>query len=134
MNINIRWLNTNSRYSEFVKFCIVGALCTAVDAAIFYIAIQLTSYMIALCSGYLLSLFLNYFLTVYWTFKTTANKKNAIGIISAHIFNLFVVRMGLMSFFIKTLCMSERMAYIPTLIISVVTNFIIIKFIITKIK
>jgi len=119
---------------EFIRFCIVGVICTALDSAVFYTVRIFAPYQVALVSGYLLSLIANYFLTIYWTFQSKPNKKNAVGIIVAHLFNLFVVRMGLMYLFVDIMDISDKIAYVPTLLISVVTNFIIIKFIVNKLK
>lgn len=121
-----------SRYAPFLRFCIVGAICTALDAAIFYLMRHLVPYQIALVTGYVLSLIINYFLTVYWTFKSRPTVKNTIGIVAAHLFNLFVVRMGLMHIFVNHIGLSDSVAYLPTLVISVITNFVIIKFVVEK--
>lgn len=122
------------RYGEFIRFCVVGAVCTGIDACIFYVVRTFASYQIALVSGYILSLVINYFLTIYWTFKSKPNPKNAVGVVAAHIFNLFVVRMGLMYIFVNGFSVNDRLAYIPTLAISVITNFIIVKLVINKLK
>ena len=122
----------DSRYASFLRFCIVGAVCTALDAAIFYLMRSYVPYRIALVTGYVLSLVVNYFLTVYWTFKSSPTVRNAIGIVAAHLFNLFIVRMGLMYLFVDLIGMSDSIAYLPTLVISVVTNFVIVKFVVEK--
>ena len=119
---------------EFVRFCIVGAVCTGLDAAVFYAVRLFAPYQMALITGYLLSLFANYFLTIYWTFQSKPNAQNAIGIVLAHLFNLFIVRMSLMYLFVDMMGVNDRIAYVPTLAISVITNFIIIKLIINKLK
>lgn len=132
--IDMRFDLKYNRYGEFIRFCIVGVICTGIDAAIFYAVRSFAPYPIALVSGYVLSLIVNYFLTIYWTFRSKPNAKNAIGVVAAHMFNLFVVRMGLMYVFVDILAINDRIAYIPTLMISVVTNFIIVKFVINKLK
>ena len=119
---------------QFTRFAIVGAVCTGIDAALFYFFRTLTSYQVSLVCSYILSLTVNYFLTVYWTFGTSSSIRNLIGIVSAHLFNLFVVRMGLMYLFADILSIDDRIAYIPTLAISVVTNFLIIKIIINRLR
>lgn len=120
------------KYRELIRFCIVGAFCTGIDAMIFYIVRLFAPYSVALISGYLLSLIINYILTVLWTFKSKPNKQNAIGIFAAHLFNLFVVRMGLMWLFVEVLNLEDKIAYVPTLLISVISNFVIIKYIISR--
>ena len=42
-------------------------------------------------------------------------------------FNLFVVRMGLMWLFVEAFGLDDSVAYIPMAIISAVTNFIVIR-------
>lgn len=123
---------TNKSFQEFVRFCIVGGICTVLDASIFYVVRLFAPYQVALASGYCLSLIVNYFLTIYWTFKKKASAKNALGVVGAHLFNLFVVRMGLMFLFVDCLGMDDKVAYVPTLLISMVTNFIVVKFVVNK--
>lgn len=122
------------KYSEFIRFCMVGALCTGIDAVIFYTVRSFATYPIALVSGYMLSLIANYFLTIYWTFKSKPNTKNAIGVVSSHLFNLFVVRMGLMFIFVDLMMINDRISYVPTLAISIITNFFIVKMVVCKLK
>lgn len=117
---------------QFIRFCLVGGMCTGIDAIIFYAVRIIASYPVALTSGYLISLVANYFLTVFWTFHSKPNTRNAIGVVAAHLFNLFVVRMGLMYVFVNMINISDCVAYIPTLIISVITNFLIIKYLVMK--
>lgn len=115
---------------QFLRFCVVGGICTLLDATIYYVVLCFASRTIAMTMGYCVSLLLNYYLTVYWTFRTKSTAKNAIGIVLAHLFNLFIVRMGLMYIWCTLFFCDERIAYIPTLAISVVINFLIIKLII----
>ena len=117
---------------QFVRFCIVGGTCALIDAAIFYIVRLFAPYQVALISGYLISLSVNYFLTIYWTFRTTPSVHNLVGVIGAHMFNLFVVRMGLMWLFVEVFDMDDSVAYIPMSIISAVTNFLIIRTVVRK--
>lgn len=122
----------SEKYRELIRFCIVGAFCTGIDAIIFYIVRLFAPYSVAIVSGYLLSLIINYILTVLWTFKSKPNKQNAIGIFAAHLFNLFVVRMGLMWLFVEVSNIEDKIAYVPTLLISVISNFVIIKHVISR--
>lgn len=122
----------DTKYQEFIRFCIVGAISTILDTALFYLFHLVLPYQISLLGGYIISLFANYILTIRWTFRTKYTKKNTYGIILAHLFNLFFVRMGLMYVFTSFAMMSEDIAFLPTLIISVITNFFIIRFIIHK--
>ena len=98
-----------------------------IDAAIFYVVRLFAPYQVALISGYLISLCVNYLLTVYWTFRTQSSVRNLVGIVGAHMFNLFVVRMGLMLLFVELMGLSDSIAYLPMAVISAVTNYLIIR-------
>lgn len=122
------------QFREFFRFCIVGLICTIIDASIYYLTRIFLPYLAALTCGYCLSLILNYFLTIYWTFEQKANPQNAVGVIGAHLFNLFVVRFSLMYLFVSILGFSDKIAYLPTFAISMITNFLIIRFFVTKVN
>lgn len=111
---------------QFVRFCIVGGTCAMIDAAVFYVVRLFAPYQVALVSGYLISLCVNYLLTVYWTFKTGSSVVNLLGIVGAHMFNLFVVRMGLMWLFVEVMGLKDSIAYLPMAVISAVTNYLVI--------
>ena len=123
----LKELLSKKETQQFIRFCIVGGTCAVIDAAIFYVVRLFAPYQVALVSGYLISLCVNYFLTVYWTFKTKPAAFNFVGIIGAHMFNLFVVRMGLMLLFVELLGLIDSIAYIPMAVISAVTNYLVIR-------
>lgn len=112
---------------QFVRFCIVGGTCAIIDAAIFYVVRMFAPYQVALVSGYLISLCVNYLLTVYWTFKTSSSVRNLVGVVGAHMFNLFIMRMGMMTLFVEGLHMNDKIAYIPMTVISAITNYIVVR-------
>ena len=118
---------THKETGQFIRFCIVGGTCAMIDAAIFYVVRLFAPYQVALVSGYLISLCVNYLLTVYWTFRTESSVRNLVGIVGAHMFNLFVVRMGLMLLFVEILGLKDSIAYIPMAVISAVTNYLVIR-------
>lgn len=120
--------------SEFFKFCAVGTICTAIDTSIFYIVRQFAPYQVAMTTGYCLSLIVNYMLNIRWTFKKKPSVANAVAIITAHLINLFIVRMGLMWIFVNIIGLDDKIAYLPTLAISIVINFLMIKFAVNKVK
>lgn len=117
---------------QFIRFCIVGAFATLLDAALFYMFRQWMSYQASMVLSYIICLLLNMVLTLRWTFRRKFSLRNVMGVMWAHLFNLFVVRYKLMELFVVTLKMSDRLAYLPTLGISVVVNFLIIRAIVHK--
>ena len=117
---------------QFIRFCIVGAFATLLDAALFYMFRQWMSYQASMVLSYTICLLLNMVLTLRWTFRRKFSLRNVMGVMWAQLFNLFVVRYKLMELFVVTLKMSDRLAYLPTLGISVVVNFLIIRAIVHK--
>lgn len=81
-----------------------------------------------------MGLVVNYFLTMYWTFKKEPSTQSAIAVITAHLINLFVVRMGSMYVLVDTMGLNDKLAYIPTLLISVIVNYIMVKIAVTITK
>ena len=71
---------------------------------------------------------------IYWTFQTKPAALNFVGIIGAHMFNLFIVRMGLMLLFVEVLDLKDSIAYIPMAIISAVTNYLVIRWVVKVAK
>lgn len=123
-----RNLSKYQSVKELVRFCIVGVFCTLLDGGIFYLVRLVAPYLVALVCGYLLSLCMNYYLTVKWTFRVKASTGNAVGVVMAHLFNLFVVRFSLMWLLVEVMGLSDSLAYVPTLAVSVVVNFILVRF------
>lgn len=112
---------------EFVRFCVVGVVCTAIDAAVFYAVRRVAPYQAALVCGYLLSLVVNCFLTLRWTFACAPSVRRVAGIVGAHLVNLFVVRMGLMALAVGVCRLNDGVAYLPVVGISVVVNFVLVR-------
>ena len=127
MNEKIKKVLKHQETLQFVRFCIVGGICAVIDAAAYYVVLSFALYQFALVFGYLTSLCFNYFLTIYWTFHTKPAPLNFVGIIGAHMFNLFVVRMGLMTFFVEIMRLKDTVAYIPMAAISAFTNYLVIR-------
>ncbi|MBO7069159.1 MAG: GtrA family protein [Bacteroidaceae bacterium] len=112
---------------QFIRFCVVGGICAIIDAVVYYVVDLFTPYQVALISGYLISFCINYFLTINWTFKTVPSVRNFEGFVGAHMFNLFVVRMGLMWLFVEKIGMDDTIAYIPMAFISAISNFLVVR-------
>ena len=132
MYMTIKSLKNNVHFMEFIRFCTVGVLCTVIDASLFYLIKLAFCYQMALSIAYIISLIINYYLTTFWTFKVKPSKKNFIGIVSVHLFNLFVVRMGLMWLFVSYYRLSENLAYLPTLVLSVMVTFVLIRMVVRR--
>lgn len=127
---SIKELFSHKETQQFVRFCIVGATCFLIDAVVYHVVLKFAPYLIALVSGYIISLCFNYFLTVYWTFQTQSSVLNLVGIVGAHMFNLFIVRTGLMLLFVEGIGLTAGIAYWPMAVISAVTNYLVIRMVV----
>ena len=120
---------TIKQNKQFIRFCIVGGICTLLDASIYYLFCNSLGYTKSIIMGYLISLCLNYILTTYWTFSSKPTLLNAIGVIVVHLINCFIVRLGLMHLFIDVFDFNNSIAYIPTIIISILFSCCAIRFV-----
>jgi len=119
---------------QFIRFCLVGVFATAADAGFFYLFRQWLPYQVSMIISYTISLCLNTVFTLLWTFDTCISIRNIVCVVGAHLFNLFIVRFGLMALFVNVFGLNDRLAFIPTLGISILTNYFIIKAVINKTK
>jgi putative flippase GtrA len=126
--------NSSSQYAEFFRFCCVGGICTIIDWAVFSLVCFVLPYQVGVVIGFGVSFCVNYWLTALWTFKKAPTKRNFAGLITAHLINLFVVRMGVLTLLVEVAMFPERVAYIPTLIISAITSFIMVRFVFTIVR
>ena len=127
MKDKITFLLYNDRIRQFIRFCVVGVIATVVDATLFYLLRQWLPYQMSMMISYAICLCLNMVLTLLWTFNSVINIQNAISIIAAHLFNLFMVRFGLMALFVNVFLINDKLAFLPTLCISTLSNFFVIK-------
>ena len=119
---------------QFIRFCIVGGIATLLDACLYLLFVNWMSYQASMVLSYTLCLCLNMLVTLRWTFRTRITLRGAAAVVFAHVFNLFVVRYKLMVLFVVTMHINERIAYFPTLGISVIVNYYIIKTILNNLK
>ena len=118
----------NNREKEVFKFCIVGGSSALIDLIIYNIFLLFSPYQVSVVFGFAISWLYNYYLSSHWTFKEKPTAFNFVGMLLAHLFNLFVVRMGVMYFFVDILDINPRIAYIPTLIIAAITSYFLVRF------
>lgn len=128
----IREILKDAKLQEFIRFCIVGVICTLIDAAVFYSLHVIYGYRFALICGFIMSVSVNYILNIKWSFKKKVTLKNAVGVMSAHCFNIFVVRMLLMWIMVEITNLTDGIAFVPTLGVSMIINFFVIRYIVNE--
>lgn len=126
----------NEKLHEFVRFCIVGMIASAIQYLVYYL-LQLIDggqlwLSIAYTIGYVVSLVCNFFMTTYFTFRSKVSVGKTAGFGFSHIIN-YTLHMVLLNLFLS-LGIHRLIAPILVLMIVVPTNFTILHFVYHKKK
>lgn len=113
--------------NEFIRFGIVGGLCTALHYGIYYLLQLYINVNIAYTLGYVLSFMANFYLTSYFTFGTTPSWKKLIGMGGAHAVN-YALHILLLNLFLR-IGISQEWAPIPVFAIAIPVNFLLVRFV-----
>ena len=113
--------------NEFIRFGIVGGLCTALHYGIYYLFQLYINVNIAYTLGYVLSFMANFYLTSYFTFGTTPSWKKLIGMGGAHAVN-YALHILLLNLFLR-IGISQEWAPIPVFAIAIPVNFLLVRFV-----
>ena len=119
-----------AKLAEFVRFGITGILSTAITYGLYYLLILWLNPSVSFSLGYFMAFVVNYIMTVNFTFKVKASKKNAIGFVISNIIN-YGFSIAILNGFLW-LGMTERMAPIPTMLLAAVFNFFIVRFVMKR--
>jgi putative flippase GtrA len=113
--------------NEFIRFGIVGGLCTVLHYGIYYLLQLYINVNIAYTLGYVLSFMANFYLTSYFTFGTTPSWKKLIGMGGAHTVN-YALHILLLNLFLR-IGISQEWAPIPVFAIAIPVNFLLVRFV-----
>jgi putative flippase GtrA len=113
--------------NEFIRFGIVGGLCTVLHYGIYYLLQLYINVNIAYTLGYVLSFMANFYLTSYFTFGTTPSWKKLIGMGGAHAVN-YALHILLLNLFLR-IGISQEWAPIPVFAIAIPVNFLLVRFV-----
>lgn len=112
---------------EFIRFGIVGGLCTALHYGIYYLLQSSINVNIAYTMGYVLSFIANFYLTSYFTFRTSPSWKKLFGMGGAHAVN-YALHIVLLNLFLY-IGISKEWAPIPVFAIAIPVNFLLVRFV-----
>lgn len=125
--INDFWQENSEKILEIVRFGITGVVSTLVTYAVYYICLLWLNPTLSFSVGYIVAMIVNYILTISFTFKVKASKKNAAGFVISNIIN-YVLCTLFLNFFIW-MGIKERIAPIPMYMICIPLNFLIVRFV-----
>lgn len=120
-------MRTKNVINEFIRFGIVGVLCTLFHYGIYYLLQFYINVNIAYTLGYILSFIANFFLTSLFTFRSSPAWNKLLGMIIAHAVN-YTLHIILLNVFIW-LGVAKEYAPIPVFSIAIPMNFIFVRFV-----
>lgn len=112
---------------EFVRFGIVGGVCTALHYGIYFLLQMAINVNMAYTVGYILSFVVNFYLTSYFTFGSAPSWKKLFGMAGAHGVN-YLLHMALLNLFLW-IGIGPKWAPLPVFAIAIPVNFILVKFV-----
>lgn len=120
-------INGNNRFSEIVRFGLVGGISTVLQYG-FYVIFVNAVHVKAVPSSmisYALSFIVNFFLSSYFTFHTRPNAKKGLGFTLSHLLNMGL-QTGLVAIFKGIV--GPTLALLPALAICIPVNYCMVRF------
>lgn len=128
MDIKKDLIKGDSRYAEIFRFALVGGLATVLQYGIYVVfvnAVKVPAVPSTMIS-YAISFIANFFLSSYFTFKSSPNAKRGLGFTLSHLVNMGL-QTGLVAIF-KGL-VGPTLALLPAMAICFPVNFFLVKFV-----
>lgn len=110
---------------EFARYCTVGVIATGIHYGVYYLLQVYMNVNVAYTMGYLTSFVCNFFMTSYFTFRSSPSTKKALGFGGSHLVN-YLLHMGLFNLFLY-LHVSKELAPLLVLALVVPTNFLLLR-------
>ena len=124
-------INSNSCFSEIIRFGLVGALATVLQYGFYVVFVHVVGVKAVPSSmiSYALSFIVNFFLSSYFTFHTRPNAKKGLGFTLSHLFNMGL-QTGLVAIFQQIVGMT--LALLPAMAICIPVNYLLVRFAFTS--
>lgn len=123
-------LRNNDNMQQFVRFCLMWVLATALYTGLVWLLGRWMSYQGSVVVSYTICLCLITPATILWSFRTRINIRNVAGVVWTYLLNIFVVKYKTMVLFAGVLHLSRYAASLLTIVICMLTSYFIIKTII----
>lgn len=112
---------------EFVRFGVVGGVCTALHYGLYYLLQLYINVNIAYSAGYVLSFIVNFYLTSWFTFGTSPSWEKLVGMAGAHGVN-YLLHILLLNLFLWV-GIPQEWAPLPVFAVAIPVNFILVRFV-----
>ena len=128
--MEIKILKYRFDLGEIVRFGVVGVIATAIHYGVYLLLNIYINANIAYTLGYIVSFFVNFVLSNYFTFHTKPSVKKGFGFAFSHLVNygLHIVFLNIFLY----LGMSETWAPIPVYMLVIPINFVLVRFFLKK--
>jgi len=127
---NIKDLLSKLLSSSFIRFCIVGVIATAINYGVYWLMLKILKPTPSFTIAYIVSFCFNFFLTAKFTFKKEATAKKGVGFALSHLVN-WGIQTGALNLFLY-LGLKEQIAAIPVYCICVPINYLLVRFVFSK--
>ncbi len=112
---------------KFIKFCIVGAVNTLVSLCVYYILIYVgLGYQVSNLIGFIVGVSNSYYFNSKWVFKSKDSKSAITKFFIVNILT-WILSALLLLLWINTFAISDKIAPLINLFITVPLNYILIK-------
>lgn len=125
------------KIKEFIRFCLVGGLATILHYGIYLLLLKAIKIDVvwwtnlAYTFGYVISWFVNLYLTAHFTFKKDVTLKRSVGFAFSHFVN-YLLHMLLLNLYLKW-GIGKEFAPIFVYLVAVPVNFLLVRFVFKKI-
>ena len=122
-----RLINSDSRLSEILRFCIVGGIATCIQYGVYVVfvdAVGVKAVPSTLIS-YAVSFVFNYILSTYFTFHKKPTTQNMVGFICSHAINMGM-QTGIVAIFKGIV--GNTLALLPALAICIPLNYLMVRY------
>lgn len=112
---------------EFIRFAIVGVFATGIHYGVYYLLEQVINVNVAYTIGYIVSWFVNLYLTSRFTFKSQLSFKKGVGFAFSHLVN-YLLHMLFLNMFLA-IGLSAEIAPLFVFAIVIPINFLLVRFV-----
>ena len=120
-------INGKTRFSEILRFCIVGGIATVIQYGIYVVfvnAVGVKAVPSTLIS-YAISFLFNYLLSSYFTFQKKPSTQNMLGFIGSHLINMGM-QTGIVAIFKGIV--GKTLALLPAFAICIPLNYLMVRY------
>ncbi|KAA3436781.1 GtrA family protein [Rufibacter hautae] len=135
MNSFIHRIEKQEKFSQLIKFILVGGLCVVFDMLVFVVLFDFyhVNYMVANFSSTVLAILLNYLISKVWVFKA-GKYSSRVEFLAFMFFSLagLLINQGLIWLFVEKVALEPKSGKILAILLVAIFNFVTKKLFVFK--